>query len=199
MVVAADVATPTPAPGNCDSMSSTPRNSCSHFTKSRPSGVNLQQLYKNQIVFLSTHRNKLRVVNITHFTHSMGHRSPVLGHPTPAFVVLFWYTSAWLVQQLFSINSLKSVIDSGVHWKVSHWKSQIICMGKITGKQKNALCNCLTGFGAVTRTGFCSIPKCSSRPATRCDSSPTCTHQRKNFHATYGTSVILNWTTLTML
>ena len=104
-----------PAPGNCNSMSSTPRNSCSHFTKSRPSGVKLQQLYKNHFCFLSTHRKKLRVVNITHFTHSMGHRSPVLGHPTPAFVALFWYTSAWLVQQLFSINCLKSVIDSGVH------------------------------------------------------------------------------------
>ena len=160
---------------------------------------NCNSCTKTIFCFLSTHRKKLLVVNITHFTHSMGHRSPVLGHPTPAFVVLFWYTSAWLVQKLFSMNSLKSVIDSGVHWKVSHWKSQIICMGKITGKQKNALCNCLTGFGAVTRTGFCSIPKCSSRPATRCDSSPTCTHQRKNFHATYGTSVILNWTTLTML
>jgi len=30
----------------------------------------------------------------------------------------------------------------------------------------------LTGFGAVTNTGFASTPRCSSLPAMRCDSSP---------------------------
>ena len=119
---------------------------------------NCNSCTKTIFCFLSTHRKKLLVVNITHFTHSMGHRSPVLGHPTPAFVVLFWYTSAWLVQQLFSINSLKSVIDSGVHWKVSHWESQIICMGKKTVKQKMLCVIVLLVLVLLRGQGFVQSP-----------------------------------------
>ena len=199
MVVAADVATPTPAPGNWDSISSTPRNSCSHFTKSRPSGVKLQQLYKNHFLFFK-HSQK-EIASCEHHPFYSQHGAQVASFRAPntslcsTFLVHISMACAAIVFHYFfeDRDCFRCPLKSKSLRKPNYLYGEKNC------KTKNALCNCLTGFGAVTRTGFCSIPKCSSRPATRCDSSPTCTHQRKNFHATYGTSVILNWTTLTML
>ena len=127
-------------------------------------------------------------------THSIGHRSAVLGQPSPLGVVAFPYTSKWLVQNICSMNSLNAFVHSWVHWKEWNGNSNLVMVG-----QTNMYCirNMLTGFGAVTKTGFASTP---DAPAGQQYVVTPALHniQRKQFQYMYGTTAIQIYTTLTL-
>ena len=103
-------------------------------------------------------------------THSMGHRSAVLGQGRP----------------FLSCSSCINVQVTGAeHCFHELFKRLCALWGPLTKKKweqqlrnawtiKYVCCakSMLTGLGAVTNTGFASTPRCSSLPAMRCDSSP---------------------------